>query len=440
MLYHRGYAYAFNMSSKRNQTSTASKFIVSILNHGNAPTQEGVTVYELTLFKHADGRSPYFYCLYQHPITGKQSHFSCRTEVESTARTYASIHLPEVLRNAYNRHYDETSKVQRRGSKTPHTSPPRTPITLSEFCSSYITERRTKQGHPLKPSSQKAILDTFNQLIKHSGDKYMSALTKEDCRAFIEGRTQSKRSAQKHHCNLSSAFDEAMRQGIIIENFFHNIKKPIPKYTDEEIDARCFDEEDFSTIIARLPLKTHAERRLRNMLILIHETGVRNSELRHIRLDRIDLDEDDERKTLHIKTDREFSTKTARSSRAIPLSDMAIEVIHAQINDNATHRRPEVRQSPFLFPNEQGQPLSHAGFWSPFNKARKSTLSKTRPKIHGLRHALVTRLSAEGVEDRMIQGITGQSLEMLARYSHMNRRHIEPAREAMNRGKKYDIR
>lgn len=261
----------FNMSSKHYPTSTASKNYVWFRNHGYAPTDKGDTVYKFTIFKHADGRSPHYYCQYRHPKTGRQSQFSCRTSNEFTAQQYATQRIQDIQREAH------------------CPLPPRVPTTLSGFCATYVAERRTKQGLELKQSSRTAITDSFNQFINHISDKDISAVTHEDCRSFVEDRKQSQRSAQKHYCNLRSAFDEARRQGTIVQNFFHDIRKPVPKYTDEEIDARCFDEDDFNKLLTDLPLNTFAERRLRNMLLLAHETGVRNGELRHIRIDRIDI-------------------------------------------------------------------------------------------------------------------------------------------------------
>ncbi len=430
------------MQRKGRHNSTAFKIPISILQHGNAPIDRRCTVFEITLFQHSDKRSPNYYCLYKHPITGKMLHFSCRSSDPHEAARYASMKLPEVMASAYQKAYQPRVKSQPQSGTTP--SPiPSEPVTLLLYGDSYVSTHRTAQGRRLKPKSGKAILDTFNQFNKFvvkrieratgralppSESPYLHMITADDCFQFISSGKCSARSAQKHYVTLRAAFDTAVRQGLIQSNYFDDFSPPTPAYTDEQIEERCFSEEDFGKLYKALPTRTHADRRLRNIIMLLHETGLRLGELRHIKLTWIDL----QNGVLRVKSDRDFSPKTTASSRSIPLSNDAIAAIQSQIEDNQTHPSQSVGKSGFLFCNQNGAPLSEAGIEAPFSKHRNKILGSTTQRLHGLRHSLVTRLSLAGASDRMIQDVTGQSPKTIARYSHMKERLVEPIREILN--------
>lgn len=390
-------------------------------------------MYDITLFQHSDGRSPNFYCLYLHPVTGKHASFSCRTVDRKEALRFATKELPKIIRRVLERQYAPPRDAHR---STPVTRPCSEPITLSDFADAFIETRRTKAGQPLKEKSRRAYRDSISQLRKRVGDKYVHAISERECRDFIRTGQPSDRSAQKHHTNLKCAFDWAVRERMVAVNYFATFDPPRPVYTDEEIESRCFGDEDFDILYAALPTKTYAQRRLRNMLLLAHQTGLRLGELRHVKRTWLDMTS----MTLEVKSDRHFSPKTRTSSRLIPLSDNAIAVVNAQNADNEANPRHEVRSSSYLFPNRNGAPLSEAAVEHPFALIRTRLWPGRKLTIHGLRHGLVTRLSLQGITDRQIQDITGHAtLEMVQRYSHMKKRLVEPARAALNAGAKFAV-
>lgn len=411
--------------------------------YGNAPNESGVTMYDFTLFKHRDGRSPNYYCLYTNPCTGKLCHFSCKTSDENEAYRFASGKIPETIRSAFEERQDgkQSKRLgQGRVEKRSETQHDLIPITVGDFAAKYIAEHRTKRGRPLKEKSRKAILDSFNQFTKQcrhamglddEQEPYLHAITIEMCRLFILSGQSSDRSAQKHYMNLRAAFDTAVKVGYIGMNFFHQFIPPTPEYTDEEIDARCFTDEEFAVFVRYMPMETFADRRLRNMLVLASETGLRLGELRHVKESWLDLSQD----ILRVQSDKDFSPKTKFSSRTIPLSNEAIKTIEAQLQDKAAHRREAVRNSPYLFPNELGLPISEAGVENPFRELRNKVFGLHRkPTIHGLRHAFVTRLITGGAPLPFVQSVSGhETNEMTKRYTHITFQAIEPVRDILNR-------
>jgi|GEM_PF-6746108 len=417
--------------------------------HGNAPTDAGVTMYDFILFQHADGRSPNFYCLYKHPITRKQCHFSCRTTDREEALRYATRTLPQVIRQAYERERDGNQGDSRlRGSSAQIRSKLQqtlTTITIKEYAQRYIANHRTKRGQPLRGKSRTTLLDTFNQFDKYVNkvldmetgqSPYLHAVTQEICRAFIHERPTSDRSAEKHCISLRAAFRTAVADGFIGCNYFENVTPPKPEYTDDQIEDRYFTEEEFVRYVKQMPMRTFAQRRLRRMLLLANEAGLRLGELRHVKMKWLDMTNG----LLRVRSDGDFRTKTRSSQRTIPLSRLAVEIIESQLDENSHHRKQLIRESEYLFPSERGLPLSESGIENPFREIRKLVFGDIRkPKIHGLRHAFVTRLATAGVPDRIVQSVTGHDTRaMIDRYAHVGSHAIEPVRQVLNNTSRLD--
>ncbi len=392
---------------------------------------------ELILFQHKDGRSPNFYCLYKPPFGNKQVCFSCKTSDLKQAQIYARDNLHGILKKAYEREYNQpgTSKSKFKGGK--QVKP--LPLTLDEFRIRYLDQHRTKDGQKLRPKSLKAILDTFNQLGKHVGSsKYIHSITREELRSFIEEKTSSMRSAEKHFVNLRAAFDFAVQEKWIKVNFFNEMRKPVPRYTPDQLYARLFTTDQFEKLYAGFPTKTYSDRRLRNLSLLVYETGLRHGEVRHVKLDWINWKA--EVPYLKVTSDEDFKPKTIYSNRKIGLSENAMNAIRAQIQANMESDNPKIRESKFLFPNEEGQPLSEATTGHRFHTIAKQILGANPPSLHGLRHCIVTRLAAIGMTDRQIQSITGHSdPKMIQYYSHLNEELIKPVTDALNQGIRFLI-
>ena len=417
------------MTRKTHRNRTALQTHVSIPTHDDAQTHWEVAVVQFRLFQHSDrDRSSNFYCVYKHPVNGKHLTFSCKTSDKTEAHVYAERNLPVQIQRALNPRDRGRSPAANQNQKTKRPAP----IRLQDFFDRYLDEHRTKNGRPLRTKSRDAIRDSFNQFVKRVGNLYLHTITSDECRTFVWSGHPSDRTAEKHWVNLRASFRRAVKEGHLPTNPFDDVTKPSPQYSDEEVEARCFHEADFVKLLEHLPMRTFSQRRLRRMLILCNETGLRQGELRHVKFSWIEP----HRHCLRIKSDDMFRPKTPSSSRPVPLSDLAIAVIEEQKQDNLAYSIDVVRSSPYVFPSMTGQPISQSTLINPFRKIRDQIFTGYKPRIHGLRHAFVTRLDEGGMEDRHIQEITGHSsIRMIRRYSHTRERLIEPARDVLNRSR-----
>lgn len=132
------------------------------------------------------------------------------------------------------------------------------------------------------------------------------------------------------------------------------------------------------------------------MIMFAIETGMRQSEILQLKLEDIDIDQNIAR--LH-------DTKNGES-RDVPLSNMAISIIHKQRGDTAEGR---------LFNNWS----SGDGFRSTFRRiTARCNIQDLR--FHDFRHEAASRLFEKGLNQFQVAAITGhKSLQSLQRYTHL---------------------
>ncbi len=169
--------------------------------------------------------------------------------------------------------------------------------------------------------TQSTIRDSFRQMQKRLGNKMINEITLEDCQRFIlkcdqpggcPNARQQIHTARKHYQHLRSAFSWAIQAGLLQENHFTKFKRP--KAPESELDY--FSEEDFGTLYNGMSTATYAERRLRNLVVIAYETGMRLAELRFLQLDSLDL----QNRRVKITVTDLFVPKN-KKGRVVPLSD-----------------------------------------------------------------------------------------------------------------------
>lgn len=379
------------------------------------------------LFKMKNGRSPYWHCWYRHPKTGEQRYFSCKTEDKRQAEEYALRRLHKI------RYGEEKADDGVRRSEGKASISKR----LSELCEIYLD----LMSQTFTKKTQNTIRDSFRQMQKRIGDKMVHEITLDDCQRFIlkyeqPGGTQSTRqqvhTVRKHYQHLRSAFTWAVEAGFLTENHFIKFKRP--KAPESELDY--FSEDDFDTLYMSMPTATYAERRLRNLVVLAYETGMRLAELRFLQLDSVDL----KNRRVKIRV-TEFFVPKNKKGRVVPLSDNALDAIQAQLADIEAYGSDAMKQSMFLFPTETGKYLSESTVEHAFARLRKRCFPDRKLGLHSLRHGFVTRLVLQGVSDQFICKITGHhSVRVMERYAHLRDKAFGPTLRALNQGKRYGDR
>jgi integrase len=179
-----------------------------------------------------------------------------------------------------------------------------------------------------------------------------------------------------------------------------SVRKPSP---GPGRNRRLVGEEQARLLAA---VDAHSNPMLGWIVRLAIETGMRQSEILHLRCNQADL----ERRVLRLE-----DTKNG-SARTVPLTKRATEVIVAAL---ANPTRP--RETKLVFFGEPGRlgtrkPYQFTKVW----RSIRRRVGLTDLRFHDLRHEAVSRLVEAGLSDQEVSAISGhKSMQMLKRYTHL---------------------
>lgn len=148
------------------------------------------------------------------------------------------------------------------------------------------------------------------------------------------------------------------------------------------------------------------------MLELLYAAGLRVSELCHLQIEELHLDEG------YISTCGKGSKQ-----RLVPIGESALAVLQEYL----TIARPVLNKkySNYLFLSRLGRPLTRQAFWYSIGTyARASGIYKTSSP-HKVRHSFATHLLERGADLRSVQAMLGHAdISTTQIYTHVSRSHI----------------
>jgi site-specific recombinase XerD len=180
---------------------------------------------------------------------------------------------------------------------------------------------------------------------------------------------------------------------------------PYPKYTHHRTPRVLSPEEVARLIEAAGTLKARA------ILMALYSTGLRRSELVHLRVEDIDS----QRMVIHVHKGK------GGKDRDVPLCPRLLETLR----EYWRWKKPRT----WLFPGQpraDGKHLTDKAVWHVCNDAARHAGIKKRVSPHMLRHSFATHLLEEGADLATIQVLLGHAdLEATSIYLHLSRRHLE---------------
>ena len=157
---------------------------------------------------------------------------------------------------------------------------------------------------------------------------------------------------------------------------------------------------------------------LRDILVLLLNTGLRTSELAELMWDDVDLDH------CVLTVRRSKAERTARNyrPRRIPLTGEALAILE---------RQP--RRAGHVFLNDDGKPFNRGTLRLRFNRARKKA-GLDDVTLHTLRHTFASRLSMNGENLQTVAALLGHTNTRTTEiYSHLADEHLKRAVERLER-------
>ena len=157
---------------------------------------------------------------------------------------------------------------------------------------------------------------------------------------------------------------------------------------------------------------THLAKRNLALIELIYGSGLRVSELLELTT-----------KDIHLNHMYVHVIGKGNKEREVPISQMAHQAITIYLRD----ARPNLNkyQSPYLFLNHLGKPLSRVGFYKLLKKWGE-IIGKDDVSPHTLRHAFATHLLENGMDLRSIQMLLGhENISTTQIYTHLNQKTLK---------------
>lgn len=259
-------------------------------------------------------------------------------------------------------------------------------------------------------------LDSYRRDLMHLG-QYLgevrpSDITTADLRGYVDHLRSAKlaaRSIARHITTVRGFFGHLLEDGEIQVNPAELLKAPqigqsLPKYLSHQSVEKLLDPEAGNPANAL---------RNRAMLDLLYATGVRVSELIHLRLGDLDADEG----FLRV-------TGKGNKQRLVPIGREAI----ASAERYCAEGRPAIlkgRHCPFLFVTSQGKPMTRQGFWKLLRNRGRSAGIAGPLSPHVLRHTFATHLLEGGADLRSVQTMLGHSdIGTTQIYTHVMRTRL----------------
>jgi integrase/recombinase XerD len=155
----------------------------------------------------------------------------------------------------------------------------------------------------------------------------------------------------------------------------------------------------------------------RTLLILLYATGLRRSEVAHLKVSDIDRS----LMLIHVQQGK------GSRDRKLPLT----EKVYAALREY--WRAAKIKPRVYLFPTrkeptEQEKPISDKVVWNACHEAALRAGLTKRIGPHTMRHSFATHLLESGADLRTIQLLLGhQSLKETALYLHLSHRHLRAA-------------
>jgi integrase len=264
----------------------------------------------------------------------------------------------------------------------------------SIFRSEYLHAARIVNG--VKVSGFRQPLDSIevylNRALDHFSDKRLSSITFADVQQYrrriadlptMHGRQRSVSDINHHLSWLRRIFNVAIERGLLNETPFKRGSSLINRAGETE-RARILSRDEEVRLLAAC--KSPSRRRLRQMIIIAIETGLRRGEITSLGWQDINLDD----KFLVVTSS---NSKTLRS-RIVPLSNRALQVFQ-EIKGETIARFDRL-----IFGKSNPKKAFRAA-------CRDAGISGLR--FHDLRHTAITRWLEAGISPTLAMKASGHS-------------------------------
>ncbi|SON73307.1 site-specific tyrosine recombinase XerD [Latilactobacillus sakei] len=229
---------------------------------------------------------------------------------------------------------------------------------------------------------------------------------------FLQAQTTAKKaqsSITRSISTLRKFYQYLAREGRIQKDPMLQIDSPkqgrhLPAVLSSEEIERLLKTPDTSTPLGM---------RDRAILEVLYATGLRVSELVHLKLT-----------DLHLSLGLIQTLGKGDKERIIPIGDVAVDWIN-QYLERSRNRLTKGKDSPYLFVNFHGNGLTRQGIWKNLKVIVQAAGIDKDVTPHTLRHSFATVLLENGADLRIVQELLGHSdISTTQIYTHISKKHL----------------
>jgi integrase len=260
-------------------------------------------------------------------------------------------------------------------------------ITLRAYAAGW---RQTLVGRPATLSIVDNALD--RHILPKLGERSVSSLRRSDVQGLVKGvaETLAPRSTRNVYDTLVRVMAAAVHDRVVAHS--PCVKIALPPVEDAEVVP--------PSAVTVAALAGAVPGRYRALVVLLAGSGLRIGEALGLEVTDVDF----LRRTVRVERQRRQDgtlgpTKTAKSTRTVPLG-------HVVIDELAQHLAPHATDGA-LFTDELGRPLTYRT-WKRIWKSATATAG-VDVDTHGLRHFTASALISGGASVKQVQSVLGHS-------------------------------
>ncbi len=224
------------------------------------------------------------------------------------------------------------------------------------------------------------------------------------------GQILSKRSVARNISTIKTFFRFLVSQGMMKTSPARLLDTPRLSRRLPEILSR----REVELLLSRPDVSNSAGQRDLAMVEVLYATGLRVSELTGL-------------KVLDINLEAGFVRTMGKGAREriVPLGEKALTAIRTYLS----HGRLQMikgANSPYLFLNLRGRPMTRQGFWKILKKYGLEAGIRKKITPHGLRHSFASHLLEAGADLRSVQIMLGHAdISTTQIYTHVTRERLK---------------
>ena len=286
-------------------------------------------------------------------------------------------------------------------------------VAIEEQIAQFLDRLWLKQGVSAHTTSAyRTDLRNFQKFLTQYQHIDLLRVTTTDLERYLLWRRQqglSPRSTSRAMSALKKFYQYAIAERLLSHDPTARLQRP----KQPQALPHSLSEEEVDALLTAPDLADPVQLRDKAMLEVLYATGLRVTELVHLRVDQI-----------HFQQELVRIIGKGNKERLVPLGEEALE----WLQNYFANARKQLTPNPgdWVFLTRRGGPLTRQAFWHRIRYYAQQADIRSHLSPHTLRHAFATHLLNHGADLRVLQMLLGHSdLSTTQIYTHVARERLQ---------------